>query len=223
MFDRDLMARCWADFPHIRCPLCNGPLKNVLAACPVCGRWWEHYGMTVPSGPYIEAARILPTLVPLDAKSILGVGAGDGFVAQPDWESRRMRIVGIDIMPSPGHEWVEKIDARDALSVFGPSSFDVVMACDMIEHVDKETGKRLLKDFSVIARKMVLVTTPNGFTEQDPALCPNEPWAWNPHQKHVCGWSVEEFRDAGYEVYANAINEAGGIESCYLLAVWRSK
>jgi hypothetical protein len=52
----------------------------------------------------------------------------------------------------------------------------------------------------------VIVSCPNGFSFQDPAAAPHEPWAKNPYQKHVCGWTPEEFLEAGYSVFMNGGN-----------------
>lgn len=84
----------------------------------------------------------------------------------------------------------------DVLSVedrFGPKSFDVVMALDVIEHVTKEDGWRLLTALESVARARVMVFTPNGFLPQGER-------EGNPLQVHRSGWTTEEFRRRGYRV-----------------------
>ena len=45
-----------------------------------------------------------------------------------------------------------------------------------------------------IAKKHVIIFTPNGFV-------PQEPFEGNPWQEHKSGWSVKEMQDHGYKVW----------------------
>lgn len=76
---------------------------------------------------------------------------------------------------------------------FAPRSFDCVIALDVIEHLTKEDGLRLLDAMESIARRRVVIFTPNGFLPQ-----PAE--ADNPHQLHVSGWTPDAMRARGYRV-----------------------
>jgi hypothetical protein len=76
---------------------------------------------------------------------------------------------------------------------FAPQSFDCVVALDVIEHFEKDDGLRLLDAMERIARKKVVVFTPNGFVAQPPT-------SDNPHQLHRSGWTVAEMRARGYDV-----------------------
>jgi SAM-dependent methyltransferase len=78
-------------------------------------------------------------------------------------------------------------------SRFEPRSYDCVVALDVIEHFEKADGLRLLEAMERIARKKVVLYTPNGFLAQPPT--PD-----NPHQLHRSGWTVSEMRARGYEV-----------------------
>ncbi len=78
-------------------------------------------------------------------------------------------------------------------SEFADGSFDCVVCLDVIEHFEKEDGERLLAAMERIARKRVVVFTPNGFVPQ-PAEEGNQ---W---QLHRSGWTAEEMRRRGYEV-----------------------
>ena len=72
-------------------------------------------------------------------------------------------------------------------------SFDCVVALDLIEHVTKDDGLRLLEAIEAIARRKVVIFTPNGFLPQD-AVGDNE------FQRHLSGWEVDEMRGLGYRV-----------------------
>jgi SAM-dependent methyltransferase len=76
---------------------------------------------------------------------------------------------------------------------FSPKSFDCVLALDLIEHLEKDEGFRLLGMMEKIAKKKVIIFTPNGFL-------PQEEFAGNILQIHKSGWSVEEMRKKGFRV-----------------------
>jgi len=86
-----------------------------------------------------------------------------------------------------------QMNIADIGNRFAPRSFDCVVALDVIEHFEKEDGLRLLDAMERIARKKVVVFTPNGFVAQ-PAT-PD-----NPHQLHRSGWTVAEMRARGYDI-----------------------
>ena len=85
-------------------------------------------------------------------------------------------------------------DAERIDKFYEPKSFDAVMALDLIEHLEKKNGLRLLKKMEAIAKKKVIVLTPNGFIKQDSIED-------NPYQVHQSGWTVEELKKLGYKVY----------------------
>ena len=72
-------------------------------------------------------------------------------------------------------------------------SFDCTVALDLIEHLTKEDGLRLLRAMERIARRKVVVFTPQGFLPQH-AVGGNE------FQRHLSGWEVDEMRGMGYRV-----------------------
>ncbi|MDD4939652.1 MAG: methyltransferase domain-containing protein [Candidatus Omnitrophica bacterium] len=77
---------------------------------------------------------------------------------------------------------------------FKPGSFDAVLLLGLIEHLDKENALRLLEKAGTIARKKVIVLTPNGFLKQFQA-------DGNEMQAHKSGWSVRELRGLGFKPY----------------------
>ena len=74
------------------------------------------------------------------------------------------------------------------LGSFDSCSFDCVTALDVIEHIKKAEGLRLLEDMERIAKKRIVVFTPNGFLPQ--SVHNN-----NPLQIHKSGWKVKEMRN----------------------------
>jgi len=183
-------------------------------------------------GAYVIAPVLIPAMTPNGIYTLLDVGGGSGTVGASTWRERGVKVQVIDAwegygfsppdpitLRGPRIEFVPlHLRAEDALHYFGVNAFDMVLACDVIEHVEKEVGRKLLVDFAQIAKRVVHLTTPCGYTVQDPKLTPEEPWANNPFQKHVCGWLPEEFIEAGYSIYMNGRNERGGYAGAYVHA-----
>lgn len=88
----------------------------------------------------------------------------------------------------------EYVQADIRTAEFSHKSFDVVYCSEVIEHLTKIEGEELLRKMANWARYKVIVVTPNGFVEQ-------AAYHKNEHQKHLSGWSAEEFRAAGFHVY----------------------
>lgn len=77
---------------------------------------------------------------------------------------------------------------------FRYKSFDVVMAIALLEHLDETDGYYLLKKMDSIARKKIILTTPNGYIG-------HEKIDGNEHQAHLSGWTTRELEHWGYRVY----------------------
>lgn len=142
--------------------------------------------------------RRLDTLIG-DARNLLDVGCGDGSPAQ--LAGRRLsEAVGVDgdeqglllALKTGGYSSVRKMDIRQIAEVFGPGAFDTVVCTDVIEHLSKDEGLALLNAMECVARKRVIVATPNGFV---PQCDPDQPL-----QNHLSGWRVWDFEDRGYTV-----------------------
>jgi hypothetical protein len=72
-------------------------------------------------------------------------------------------------------------------------SYDCVLCADVIEHFEKEPSRAFIETLEKIARKRVILFTPNGFVPQG-AIDGNE------FQIHRCGWEVEELEALGYSI-----------------------
>lgn len=87
-------------------------------------------------------------------------------------------------------------DALDIVDLFGRDSFDAVIAMDVIEHLPKEAGWRLLEQMTQVARERVVIFTPNGFLPQV-----RDEVNVNPAQEHLSGWTVSDLDSHGFEVW----------------------
>jgi len=77
---------------------------------------------------------------------------------------------------------------------FDINSFDAVIAIEVLEHLTKQEGFKLLEKMSKWAKKKVIVTTPNGYLFQ-------EGYDNNPLQEHRSGWNIEELKKLGFKVH----------------------
>jgi 2-polyprenyl-3-methyl-5-hydroxy-6-metoxy-1,4-benzoquinol methylase len=151
---------------------------------------WTHPGIA-----YILEA------IPVDTRTLLDVGCGGGVIGALCRIYRRCeRQVGVDAY-APGlelcrrHSFYDELVRLDLMTgtlPFDDASFDVVTCIEVIEHLPRPEGLRLLDELERVGRH-VIVTTPNGFLEQD-AL------EENPLQRHLSGWTVADFRKRGYAV-----------------------
>lgn len=76
---------------------------------------------------------------------------------------------------------------------FPEGSFDCAIMIDVIEHIKKEDFISFLPKLEKIAEKIIIIT-PNGFIEQDT-------YDSNTYQKHLSGWTVDEFESMGFKCH----------------------
>ena len=135
----------------------------------------------------------------VDCESVLDVGCG---AAPTMRELGISRSAGIDAyLPSiekgrqlNTHDELILGDVRNLLQKFKPKSFDACVALDVIEHLSKSDGYKLMAEMEQIARKKVVFLTPSGFLPQGNA-------AQDDFQKHHSGWEPDEMRNRGYKVF----------------------
>jgi ubiquinone/menaquinone biosynthesis C-methylase UbiE len=136
-------------------------------------------------------------------ETLLDVGCGNGDSVQ-EFKKRGQKIretylVGADIWPTyltrakKVFDDVVRCDIRRL--PFRSSSFDVVTAMDILEHLGKVEGQELLKTIEDIGQGQVFVFTPVGYMAKR-NLEDNNPW-----QAHRSGWGTNELRKRGYQVF----------------------
>ncbi len=130
---------------------------------------------------------------------------------------------------------------QDAVQMMPSSSVDTVVLLDVIEHLPKEDGRRLLDATVAIARSQVVVFTPLGFMAQGD-LEDKDAWGLDgtDWQVHRSGWSPEDFdgwnvwicndfhrtdaygRDleVPHGAFIAILNKAGGLDAGLAPSVW---
>lgn len=126
-------------------------------------------------GPWSPISKIKPKL-----KQFVGV---EGFL--PYIEQAKKNKTHTDYI---------HCDIQQLTNFVVEQSFDAVVAIDVLEHLKKKQGYELLKDMGLVARKLVIVFTPNGFVAQSI-------YDKNDMQQHLSGWSVNDLKSMGYDVY----------------------
>lgn len=95
-------------------------------------------------------------------------------------------------MDDESHNDLVLCDARNM--PFRPGSFDLVLALNMLEHMEKEEGLELLNEIESVASKQVMLVT-------GPWLAHDDIHGENPYQEHKCGWSAAEVVNLDYRVW----------------------
>lgn len=133
-------------------------------------------------------------------ESVLDVGCGSNSPLAK--VKKHFYSVGVDIhKPSVSQSRKNKIhddykigNVLDIDKLFKAKQFDAVVALDLIEHLPKQKGRELLIQMTKLAKKKIILLTPNGFIQQIP-------YDGNEFQKHLSGWDVDDFRKMGFRVY----------------------
>jgi len=147
-----------------------------------------------------------------DANSILDLGCGRGKQMQFINRKKRYFTVGVDLFEpyldecrrEGSYDLVVSSDIRQ-LEWVEDNSYDVVMCLEVLEHLEKEDGKILIRNMMRIARRQVLVQTPVDSFEW-------EGLHGNPLNKHLYVWKVEELQEVGFDnIYGMSVKGWGGI------------
>lgn len=85
--------------------------------------------------------------------------------------------------------------ALEGLELLPDQSVDSIFLLDVIEHMTKEYGLRVMTQCRRVARKQIVVSTPLGFMPQAHEIGALDGWgvAYNKLQDHLSGWLPEDF------------------------------
>ena len=153
-----------------------------------------------------------------NATSVLDLGCGRGRTAR-SIKKRGYYLAGLDIYLPCVLVCREKGHYNDLIlgdvthPPFKPKSFDIVWCLEVLEHQNKEDGLRLIKEMEDIARRLVIISTPEGSYPHKEIE--------NPYQEHLSTWCVEDLKAMGYKVYGHGHKSLRGkIEFDARLPVW---
>lgn len=140
-------------------------------------------------------------LIPLNLNNLIVVDVGCGY---GEWGAllRRKRgffyLIGVDIW-KPHLIKLRKTDIYDELIQvnapklpFKDKSINVSLACEILEHLNKESGYELIKELERVSRDIVIISTPLNW--------PQENIYGNPYEKHLSEWTPHEFSNLNYKI-----------------------
>jgi len=136
-----------------------------------------------------------------DCNEILDLGCGyNSPLGQI--KKKNMHTVGVDIFEKyikvnkkkNIHDESVCLDILEIDEKYPEKSFDCVLLLDVIEHLEKLDAIKLIGKVEKIARKKIVIFTPNGFFHQ-------KEYHNNIYQRHRSGWKVKDFRKMGFKIY----------------------
>ncbi len=100
-------------------------------------------------------------LIPEDVCTVLDVGCGDGALTNPLVE-RGLEVAGVDISAvALGHFRGRGVVGEVADLPFAADAFDLVLCTEVLEHLPEDVYPAALGELERVARRYLLVTTPN--------------------------------------------------------------
>lgn len=151
-------------------------------------------------------ASILDTIVPsefpnLEHKMVLDCGCGLGiwgYLMRAGCRGSQAYIVGVDILEENLY-FCKRYKVYDDLVLadvsqlpFRSNAFEITLASEVIEHLNKKRGIEFLVEIESITRNKLILTTPNGHWPQKRATDTDS---------HKSGWGVNDFQKRGYKVH----------------------
>lgn len=122
---------------------------------------------------------------------ILDIGCGDkgiqktlknqNITSVDGWEKFEPDLVwDLNVLPLP----------------YEDNSFDTVLALDLIEHLERDNGEKLLVELQRVAKKNILLLTPLFWTENTQNVDdPESPYYQNEYDLHRSKWTLDDFKD----------------------------
>ena len=134
----------------------------------------------------------------IDGWKVLALGCGIGLAeANPKWG----HLTGVDIWDyhkASVDEFIQH-DVRTVKDIIPNKSYDLVLCLDIIEHLERMEGLKLIKDAEAIAKEVVVFYTPHEWDENSDAVTDKTAWSYgNPHLYHRSLWTTGDFE--GYTI-----------------------
>lgn len=131
-------------------------------------------------------------------RSVLDVGCGKGSLLRLSGFEKLSGLEGYApdaeiARRNQTHNEIFVGDVRQMDSLFKPGQFEGCIALDVIEHLPKEEGLKMIRDMEAISSRKTVFLTPSGFLPQGHTDADDL-------QVHLSGWEPEEMRRHGYRV-----------------------
>jgi SAM-dependent methyltransferase len=90
---------------------------------------------------------------------------------------------------------------------FKDKTIDISVGCEIIEHLQKDAGLKLLTELERVTRQLIVVSVPINLPSGWIASLDN-----NPYQMHCSNWTPKDFMDRGFGIkYASLLPGALGV------------
>lgn len=115
-----------------------------------------------------------------------------------------------------------EMDALEFLKIQPAASLDTIIAFDLIEHLTKDLGWKLIEEIQRTTKNTAVIFTPNGFMEQHVSENDSDDWGWtgNILQNHLSGWTDKDFLNWNCRISPN-YHAIHGFEGGALVAVYQ--
>lgn len=163
-------------------------LISISRASPLLGKIY-HNILFCPSTSYYLKKELQ------NCDVILDLGCGNNSVLR--YIPKKKYSIGIEVFlksikESRSKQIHDEYIQNDIRAIcIKPKSVDAIIILEVIEHIERSEFIQLIAKLRTIARKKIIVSTPNGFVDQ-------EEYDDNPYQKHRSGWKIEELQDYGF-------------------------
>lgn len=130
-----------------------------------------------------------------EGSTLLDLGCGPKLYSSP-FINRCSRILTIDAWPDVNPDIVANLETDNILEVVNNEQFDYVLMLDFIEHLDKQSGLRLIDNVKKIAKKKIILLTPLEEIWDDNHKNVNDPSLWcygNNFDLHKSLWFNSDF------------------------------
>lgn len=159
------------------------------------------------SRPHIPFVVLNTVRRQLDNKgqSLLDVGCGDGRMIRALLKNKEVFTIGVDIhTPSLRKCQEQRTHDRYVLCdvrrlPFKRKSFDIVLSMEVLEHLEKEEGQKLIEVWEEIARRQVIITTPVG-------VCEVRAKDGSTYDEHKASWYPGELKKLGYKIRGHGLS-----------------
>jgi len=151
----------------------------------------------------LELNSFVTSLLPKNSRIFCDIGCGYGSVGYLIRVSsllsrRNVTLIGVDINKKY-LRYLATFKIYDHLVLatasnlpFRNKSVDVSIAIEVIEHLNKSDGYKMMQELDRISKDRVILTTPNGFHQVLEAV--------NVYEIHRSGWTPSELRKLGFKV-----------------------
>lgn len=129
----------------------------------------------------------------------LGCGKGiNGFIIRLSRYLQGAKIIGVEknedyINFCNKHNIYDEIINKPLPNLlFKTKSVELVLCTEVIEHLSRKEGLKLLDEIDRVCKGRVIITTPNMFFPTMPG---------DADDKHLSLWTIADFKSRGYKVY----------------------